>query len=74
MIGSGRETLSNVRKALLDIQEWSVGSPGCPGVVRRPSWLSGSSGRPSRMFGCCLETLPDVPEVWEVLPDVRQLL
>ena len=30
------------REALPEVWEWSGGSPGCPGVVRRPSWMSGS--------------------------------
>ena len=47
------------RKALPDVQElsggppgWSEGSPGCPGVVKRPS----------RMYGSGQEALPDVLE------------
>ena len=35
MFGSGQDTL-------LDDQEWSVGPPGCPGVVGRPSRMSRS--------------------------------
>ena len=35
MSGSGRG-------ALLDVQEWTGVSPGCPVVVRRPSRMSGS--------------------------------
>ena len=31
--GSGRE-------ALLEVREWSGGPLVCPGVVRRPSWMS----------------------------------
>ena len=45
MSRSGRETLSDVR-------EWSGVSPGCPGVV----------GRPSGKFGSGQETLPEVRE------------
>ena len=45
MSGSGRE-------ALPDVQEWSKGPTGCPGVVGRPCWMSGSS----------LETLPKIRE------------
>ena len=55
MFESGQETLSNVREgweSLSDIQEWSVGPPGCLGMVGRPSLMSGS-GR---------EALPDVRE------------
>ena len=59
MSGSGRQ-------ALLDDREWSGDPPGCPKVVGRPSWMTGSG----------LETLPDVqeahPDVLEVLPDVRE--
>ena len=35
MSGSGRE-------ALPDVKEWLGDPPGCPGVVRRSSWMSGS--------------------------------
>ena len=35
MSGRGRESLK-------DVQEWSGGPPGCPGVVGRPSRISGS--------------------------------
>ena len=41
---------------LPDVQKWSGGPPGCPGVVGWPSWMS-ESGR---------ETLPNVQEWWEV--------
>ena len=68
MPGSGRETLPNVRKDLMDIQEWSVGPPRCPGVVGRLSRMSGNSReaclmsgvdeRPSRMSGSGQENLP----------------
>ena len=44
MYGSGREALTNV-------QELSVGPPGCPGVVGRLSGCSGMVGTPYRMFG-----------------------
>ena len=49
------EALPDVRSdqgALMDIQEWSKGPPGCPGVVGSLSRMS-KSGR---------ETFPDV---WE---------
>ena len=49
MSGSGR-------LAHLDVREWSGGPAGCPGVV----------GRPSRMSGCDQEALPDDREP---LPD-----
>ena len=54
MSGSGLEALPGVsgQDALLDVQEWSGCPPGCPGVVEKPSQISGS-GR---------ERLPDVPE------------
>ena len=42
MSGSGRETLPNIRKALLDNQGFSVSPPVCPGVVGRHSLISGS--------------------------------
>ena len=43
MSESGRETLP-------DVQEWSVGPPGCPGVV----------GSPSRMTWSGREAIPNV--------------
>ena len=52
MSGSGRETLPNFRKALTDIQEWSVVPPVYLGVVGRPSLMSGS----------VWEALPDVQD------------
>ena len=55
MSGIGREALrmSGIgRKALQDDHEWLRGSPGCPGLV----------GRPSGMFRSGREALPDVRE------------
>ena len=60
-------------EALPDVREWSGIYPGYPGVVGRPSQMSGNDrdalpgclavvGRPSRMSGSCRKTLPDV---WE---------
>ena len=54
MSGSGRESLSNVC-------EWLAGPPGCPGVFRMPSRMSGSG----------LEVLPDVSGR-DALPNVRE--
>ena len=51
MFGSGREALPmsrSDRETLPNDREWLGGPPGCPGVV----------GRPSRMFGSGLESLP----------------
>ena len=45
MSESGRETLSYVREwweILPDVREWSGDAPGHPGVVGRPSRMSGS--------------------------------
>ena len=50
------------REAFPDVRELSEGPPVYPGVVGRPSQLSGSGGRPSRMSGSGWETLPNVPE------------
>ena len=47
------------REALPEVREWSGGLPGCPGVVGRPSRMSGS-GRESLTGG--REALPDVRE------------
>ena len=52
-----------VRKALPEVRGWLGVSLGCLGEVGRPSQISGS-GR---------ETLPNVREWWEPLPDVWQL-
>ena len=32
----------NGREAILDFQEWSDITPGCPGAVEKPSRMSGS--------------------------------
>ena len=81
MIGSGRETLTNVRKVLIDIQEWSVGPPACLGVVGRHSRMLMRVGRPFRMSGSCQEAFPDVLEASRMSrsvpvarPDVREWL
>ena len=45
MSGRGREALSDIQsgwESLPDVREWSKGYPKCPGVVRRPSRMSGS--------------------------------
>ena len=52
MSGCGQE-------ALPDVRVWSEGPPGCPGVVGRPSRMSGS-GREALTVG--RETFPNV---WE---------
>ena len=52
MSGSVWETLTGDWEALPDEWEWSGGPPGCPGVV----------GRPSRMSGSGREALPDDPK------------
>ena len=72
MIGSDREalpddwewseTLPNVRKALMDIQERLDGHPRSAGVVGRHSRMFLRAGRPSRMSR----------SVWEALLDVRE--
>ena len=49
-------------EALPDVQEWSGGPPGCPGVVDKPSRKSGSGREASRISGSCRQTLPDVRE------------
>ena len=54
MSGNSREALPNVRK-------WSGVPPGCPGVVLKPSRMSGSGH----------VTLPEVREWWEALTDIR---
>ena len=61
MSGSGREALPNVR-------EWSGGPPRCPGVVVKPSRMS---GRPVRMSGSGREAIPDAQET---ISDIREWL
>ena len=51
----------SVQKALPDVQQWSRGSLGIPGVVGRDSQMS-ESGR---------ETLTNVRVWWEDVTDVR---
>ena len=43
MSGSGREFRPNVPEWSRGPHSCSGGPPGCPGVVGRPSWKSGSS-------------------------------
>ena len=52
MSGSGRESLPEVR-------EWSVGPPGCTGVIGSPSQMSQSVRHP-------------LTGGWEAFPDVRE--
>ena len=56
-------------ETLPDVCDWSGDPPGCPGVVGRPSRMSGRSretlqmsGRPFRMSGSGQEALSDVRE------------
>ena len=59
MFESGLETLPDVPEewqSLLDVWEWSKGYPDCPGVVCRPSRMTGS-GRVTLL------------DVWEWLGD-----
>ena len=53
------------RETLQDVREWSRDLPRCPGVVKRPSLIS---GRPSRMSGSSLEAFPDIRECSGGLP------
>ena len=60
MSGSGREAFLDVRgdlESLSKVREWSGGTPRCPGVV----------GKPSRMSGIGREALRDVRE-WSGVP------
>ena len=66
MCGSGWEALTNVRKwsgAFLDVREWSLGSPGCPGVVGRPSVMPGSGRDALPVVGECSGGFPGCPGV-----------
>ena len=50
------------RDARPDVRKWSQNFSECPGVVRRPSLKSGSGQ----------ETVPDVWEWLEALPNVQE--
>ena len=50
------------RGALPDVREWSEDPQSYPGVVGRPSGMSGSGREDSRMSGSGRESLPDVRE------------
>ena len=55
------------REALLDVQKWSGVPPGCPGVVERPSRMSGSgSGGPPGCPGVVWR--PSRMTVWSECP------
>ena len=47
-------------KTLRYVWEWSGSPRGCPGVVGRPSHMSGSGREASRLSGSGREALPDV--------------
>ena len=51
MSGSGRETLLDVREDLPDIWEWSGGPTVYPGMVSRPTRMTGSGRETPRMCG-----------------------
>ena len=42
MSRSGWESLTGGWESFPDVREWSGGPPGYPGVVGRPSWMTGS--------------------------------
>ena len=56
MTGSGRE-------AFPDVWKLSGSHHGCPGLVRRPSRMSGSGRYNLRMSGSGREAFPDVREL-----------
>ena len=69
MTESGWETLPDVPEwweAILDVRQYSGGPPGCPGA--RPGCL-GVVKRPSQMSGSGLDALPDVREWSRVYPE-----
>ena len=81
MSRSGRETLLDVRQALSDVRECSEGPHGCPGVVGRPSRMSGSGRAAIQMTRNVRETPLDVREACRMsgsgrkaIPDVREWL
>ena len=55
MTGIGPEVLQSV-------QNWSGGTPACPGVVGSPSRMFASVREPSQMSGIGPEVLQDVQE------------
>ena len=73
------------REALPDVREWSDGPPECPGVVGRPSWMSGSGrvalpdvrewlGNPAGCLGVVWRPSQMSKSGWETLPDVHEAL
>ena len=64
-VWSGRETLPSVGdgwEVLSDVREWSIGPPGCPGLLGGPFGCPGLVGMPSRMSRSGRKALVDV---WE---------
>ena len=59
MVGRPYHRSGSGWEALPEVREWSVGNPGGPGVVGRPSR---SSRRPIRRFRSGREAIPDVLE------------
>ena len=73
MSRSGREPYQMSgcgREALPDVRELSRELPGWPGVVGGPYKYLGVVGRSSRMFGSGRESLPNIQDGWEALPNV----
>ena len=73
MSGSGLE-------ALMDVREWSGGPHGCPGVVGRPSQMSGNSRESLQEVWEALQMSLSGGSLfrtsgycWEALPVVREL-
>ena len=58
MVGRPTQVAKSGRKALTVGREWSVGPPGRPGVVKRPSWRAGMVGRLTGRTGRGWEALP----------------
>ena len=64
--------------ALPDVWEWSRGPAKCPGVVGKPSWMSGRPslmskvGSPSRMSESGREAHQKSGNGWEAVPEVRE--
>ena len=82
MVGSGREARTGGREIVPDVRVWSGVPPGCPGIVGRPSRVSGSdwealsnvrdwSGGPPGCPGVVWWTFRMTGSSRDNLPDVR---
>ena len=74
MSGTDWETLPEVRKwseALPEVPKWSRDRPGCPQLVGRLSWRSGTGRETFQKYGTARETPWNVWKWLEALPEVQ---